>query len=124
MTDSDTPVVWDGVEKRRTGPMTLRELEEHIDQRIKYRLAQHAEDESRQVAARFDEIKRLLASAFPGGDPDEHRRYHDDVMAFIQERRALWRAVREKTLTALIWAALVGGGMAVWQYIKTKIGGG
>lgn len=122
--DCETPVVWDGVEKRRSGPMTLRELEDHIDQRIKYRLAQHAEDEARQINARFDELAKLLTSAFPGGDPEEHRRYHDDVMEYIRDRRELWRAVREKTITALIWAGLVGLGAAVWQYIKTKLLGG
>lgn len=122
---ADTPspdVEWPSIERRKTGPLTLRELEEHIDERIRRRLVEHAQEESRESARRFDELKALLTSAFPGGDPEEHRRYHDEVMKWMHERREMWRAVREKTLTALLWGALVAMGSAAWHYIKTKLG--
>lgn len=124
MSDTETRFAWDGVEKRRSGPLTLRDLEDHIDERIRLRLAEHAAEESLHINRRFDELKDLLTSAFPGGDPEEHRRYHNEVMDWMRERRDLWRAIKEKTLTALLWSALVGLGAAVWQTVKAKMGGG
>lgn len=114
--------VWKGDERRRTSPLTMRELEEHIDDRIRKRLEEHSNEEALRMDRRFDEIKTLLASAFPGGDPSEHRRYHDEVITFIHERRELFRSIREKTLTGLVWFILIGLGTAVWQYIRTKLG--
>ena len=122
--DREVPVAWGGDERRRTAPYTMRELEDHIDERIRVRLLEHAAEEARQINLRFDELKVLLESAFPGGDPEEHRRYHNEVMDWMRERRDLWRAIKEKTLTALLWSALVGLGAAVWQTVKAKMGGG
>lgn len=115
-------MVWDGVERRLMSPITLAELGQHIDERIRLRLDEHAKTETDQLNARFDKLEALLKSGFPGGDPDEHRRYHDEVIDFMRERRGLWRAIREKTLTALLWSGLLTLGSAVYHYIKTKLG--
>lgn len=119
----EVPVAWDGDERRRTGPMTLRELEDHIDLRIRLRLAEHAAEEKNALDSRFDELKVLLTSAFPDGDPTKHRQYHDEVMDWMRERRDLMKAIREKTVTALVWALMVGAGTALWKTLTTKIGG-
>lgn len=115
-------MVWDGVERHVTTPYTLSELEKHIDERIRLRLDEHAKTETDQLNARFDKLEALLKSGFPGGDPDEHRRYHDEVIDFMRERRELWRAIREKTLTALLWSGLLTLGSAIYNYIKAKLG--
>ena len=115
-------MVWDGVERRGTTLYTLSELEKHIDERIRLRLDEHAKTETDQLNARFDKLEALLKSGFPGGDPDEHRRYHDEVIDFMRERRELWRAIREKTLTALLWSGLLTLGSAIYHYIKAKLG--
>ena len=113
---------WDGIERRKSPPMTLAELEKHIDQRIKERLDERGKIESKMINQRFDALEALIKSGFPGGDPSEHRRYHDEVIEFMRERRELWKSIREKTLTALFWSMIVAGGTAVWQYIKAKLG--
>jgi len=113
---------WDGVERRLTSPYTLAELEQHIDERIRLRLDEHAKTETAQLNARFDKLEALLKSGFPGGDPDEHRRYHDEVIDFMRERRELWKAIREKTITALVWSGLLALGSAIYHFIKTKLG--
>ena len=115
-------MVWDGVERRLMSPITLTELEQHIDERIRLRLDEHAKTETDQLNARFDKLEALLKSGFPGGDPEEHRRYHDEVIDFMRERRELQKAIREKTLTALLWSGLLTLGSAVYHYIKTKLG--
>ncbi len=115
-------MVWDGVERRVTTLYTLSELEKYIDERIRLRLDEHAKTETDQLNARFDKLEALLKSGFPGGDPDEHRRYHDEVIDFMRERRELWRAIRYKTLTALLWSGLLTLGSAIYHYIKAKLG--
>ena len=115
-------MVWDGVERRVTTLYTLSELEKYIDERIKLRLNEHAKTEANQLNTRFDKLEALLKSGFPGGDPEEHRRYHDEVIDFMRERRELWRAIREKTLTALLWSGLLTLGSAIYHYIKAKLG--
>ena len=115
-------MVWDGVERRVTTLYTLSELEKHIDERIRLRLDEHAKTEADQPNTRFDKLEALLKSGFPGGDPEEHRRYHDEVIDFMRERRELWRAIRDKTLTALLWSGLLTLGSAIYHYIKAKLG--
>lgn len=115
-------MVWDGVERRLMSPITLTELEQHIDERIRLRLDEHAKTETDQINARFDKLEALLKSGFPGGDPEEHRRYHDEVIDFMRERRDLWKAIREKTITTLVWSGLLALGSAIYHYIKAKLG--
>ena len=115
-------MAWDGVERRVTTHYTLAELEKHIDERIKLRLDEHARTETDQLNTRFDKLEALLKSGFPGGDPEEHRRYHDEVIDFMRERRELWKAIREKTLTALLWSGLLTLGSAIYHFIKAKLG--
>ena len=115
-------MVWNGVERRVTTLYTLSELEKYIDERIRLRLDEHAKTEADQLNTRFDKLEALLKSGFPGGDPEEHRRYHDEVIDFMRERRELWRAIREKTLTALLWSGLLTLGSAIYHYIKAKLG--
>lgn len=108
--------------KTALGGMSLVELENHIDRRVKQRLDEYMIVQAKGLDARFDELKDLLKSAFPGGDPIQHKMYHDEAIAFMQERRRLWQSVREKTLTGLVWMGLTALGAAVWSYVKAKMG--
>lgn len=102
--------------------MTLFELEAHIDRRVKQRLDEHMVLQARDLDVRFDELKTLLRSAFPGGDPIKHKQYHDEAIEYMQERRELWRSIREKTVTGVVWMGLTAFGAALWSYVKTKLG--
>ena len=80
-----------------------------------------AEAEEIGLTHRVDALERKFTEAFPGGDWAGHCRYHEIQIELLLERRTLRAAVTEKTISGLIWAALVATGLAVWQYIKTQL---
>lgn len=116
---------WTGPERRVTGPMTLRELEEHIDRRITQRLAEHAAAEKAdrdELLAEVKKVQMLLLTAFPGGDPDGHRRAHEEAIAFFRDWGALMKEIRNKTVVGVVWAVIALIGLSVWSYVKAKAG--
>lgn len=65
------------------------------------------------------DIERRFAEAFPGGDHIGHCRYHTLMIEEIEAKKKLRQAVMEKTIAGLVWGALVGLGIVVWQYLKS-----
>lgn len=53
-----------------------------------------------------ENIKKLTM-AFPGGDIEGHRRYHEAQIEKIAEIRRLRIAIQEKTISALVWAGVL-----------------
>jgi len=82
---------------------------------------QEAETAGDSLSDRVGELERKFLEAFPNGDWAGHRRYHEIQIELLLERRTLRAAVTEKTISGLIWAALVALGLATWQYIKTQL---
>jgi hypothetical protein len=68
-----------------------------------------------------DDLERRFVEAFPGGDHVGHCRYHDLMIEQLEERRKLRRAVQEKTISGLLWAAIVGIALAVWHYVVDQL---
>lgn len=68
-------------------------------------------------------MKQLTDTAFPGGDLDSHRRYHELLIENTIEKRRLRRAIQEKTISGLVWAIIAGTGLAVWHEITSRIVG-
>lgn len=85
----------------------------------------------RHIDERLTSIEGSLSTiykAFPNGDdgrPDieGHCRYHKTMIEMLEERRRLRKAIQEKTISGLVWAVLVGIGIAVWHEIQTIIAG-
>lgn len=112
---------WTDPDRRRTGPVTLAELEQHIDQRIQTRLAELSARDKITMDARFDEIKLLLISAFPGGDPAAHRLAHEEMIAWVRARRRFLENLAEKLATGGIFALVGFVLVALWQYFKIEL---
>jgi hypothetical protein len=70
------------------------------------------------------ELENRFAEAFPGGDHVGHCRYHDLMIEQLHDRKRLISAIKEKTISGLVWAAVVGTGAAIWFYLKAQIRGG
>lgn len=70
------------------------------------------------VDKRTEEQNKLFNSAFPGGDPVEHRRAHEEQINRAAEKKALWKAVREKTMAGGVWAGLAFLALAALDSVK------
>ncbi len=57
------------------------------------RLTKHMTDETLELA---QEISKLMASAFPEGDPTGHRKHHEAVIAKAEARATFWRKMAEE----------------------------
>jgi hypothetical protein len=72
--------------------------------------------EAAQIKLRAD-INDLV----PGGDVDGHRMYHAGLIEEQLDRKKMRQAVIEKTLTALIWAVIVGVFIALWHELQNQV---
>jgi hypothetical protein len=68
------------------------------------------------------DLERRFAEAFPGGDHVGHCRYHQLMIEDIDAKKRLREAIVQKTIAGLVWGAMIGLGIAVWQYIKSLLG--
>lgn len=73
------------------------------------------------MARDINDIKKSMAnlasSAFPGGDIEGHRRYHDLVIKRTEEIRQLRIAIQTKTISGLVWAFLIFLGLCIFNYV-------
>jgi hypothetical protein len=75
-----------------------------------------------------DRFKRLedgmakLNNAFPAGDVEGHRRYHDALIEDFQTRKRLVQTLKEKTVIAIIWSLCVWVVMACWHEFQRRMG--
>lgn len=67
-----------------------------------------------QVEELANSVKKVV-NAFPNGDHDGHRRFHETQMEMLEEKRRLRIAIQEKTISGLIWAAIVIGCKLLWD---------
>lgn len=62
-----------------------------------------------------------IKKAFPDGDMEGHRRYHETMIEMLQERRRLRAAIQEKTISALIWVCIVAAAGGIWHSMKDAL---
>lgn len=75
----------------------------------------------RQILHKQDAMGDLLMSAFPGGDLEGHKRYHEEVILLLQEKRKMWADVRAHVVKGSVWALLVAAAVALWQGFKGAV---
>lgn len=95
--------------ERRKGSVTHEDLE-----RGRQIMAAHIDE-------RFDQLVSLIKSGFPNGDPESHRRVHEGYIQEAADRAALWKSLREKTITGVVWGLLVLLGTVLWEWFKAEV---
>ncbi|CAE6901015.1 hypothetical protein [Paraburkholderia domus] len=94
-------------------------LRDDIDQRHVENVTAQAVTDAKVVEAirGIDELRR----AFPGGDWDGHRRYHEAVIKRIEAREKFYQDLRTDLATKGLWAVIIALGGAVLFYIRAKV---
>ncbi|WZB76776.1 hypothetical protein WJ972_15535 [Achromobacter insuavis] len=79
--------------------------------------AHHAENRNEMEALRREmlALSSAVKTAFPGGDFDGHRRYHELLIAREEQRQQIRREVITHLLKGSTWAALVG---LLWMVLR------
>lgn len=75
----------------------------------------------RLILERQLELERMIMGAFPGGDFEGHKRYHEEVILVMQDRRKLRQAVLEQVIKGSVWALGIAMCTAAWQYLKGQV---
>ncbi len=102
----------------------LHHVEKVVEARIGEAIDKHTLEKSHQIDTilhRLDQIEGLIRSGFPGGDPDGHRRVHEQYIKEAAERDALMLGAKKKVVEMSIWGAIVILGMAMLDYIKSHV---
>ena len=108
------PPDWTGPERRKPGDFVTREEMESRLQEGRKTMTDHFDE-------RFDDLERVLRDGFPGGNPAKHREVHEGFMQEAADARALWKSVKEKSITSGVWAGLGLLLLAVWEYLKVSV---
>lgn len=65
-----------------------------------------------------------LEAAFPGGDLPGHCRAHQALIDDVENRKKLRQAIAEKTISGLVWSAILGIAYALWYELLRILGRG
>ena len=97
----------------------LRELRDDLNQRHSENVTRHDVTDRKvdEAIRRIDDLHK----AFPGGDWDGHRRYHESVIGRIEARTRFYEDLRGHLIKNGMWAFLIFLAWAAWQSIKTKV---
>lgn len=75
----------------------------------------------RLILERQLELEKMIMGAFPGGDFEGHRRYHEEVIQDMQDRRRMRNGIYEHLFKMGLWTLVLGGAAAAWQYLKNTL---
>lgn len=76
------------------------------------KLSAHMTDETKELA---EAMSQMMASAFPGGDPDGHRRHHELVIKQAEAKTAFWEKMRFELVRWGLIGFLGWAAYALWQ---------
>ena len=93
------------------GQPLLDILTEVYDMQVRH--SRQIEDVQRNVA--------LLATGFPDGDIEGHRRYHESIIKWHELRNQILRAALEKVVQAGVFAGFVFFGKLLWDWFMLEV---
>lgn len=70
-----------------------------------------------EVIRRVDDLHK----AFPGGDWEGHRRYHETLIERAEARTRFYNELRAELAKKGLWALIALLGVALWQYFKSRV---
>ena len=97
--------------------LILTQMQKHHEEFTKKLIA-----ESRLTRDQLDTIEDELARRwFPEGDGAGHKSFHQVLVLQYADRKALWKSIRNNTLTMGSWLIVVLICNAIWGTIKRGV---
>lgn len=119
------PPGWDGSDRRggeRRGASPDCQPDcKHLEHKIAQNSIAQREYFDRKLSEIVSELKEAINKGFPHGDPDAHRRVHEGYIKTAEERSKLWAGVKEKSVSGIVWFALIALGTAVWEWFRREV---
>lgn len=103
----------------------INDLKSDLDQRHDENVTRHAVTDKKvdEAIRRIDDLHK----AFPGGDWESHRRYHETIISRNEAREQFYQELRGELAKKGLWALVIAAGTGlwwlanlVWIYMKTK----
>jgi len=66
-------------------------------------------------------LTEKIVSGFAGADMEGHRRYHEEIIQQLTDRRKLRQELISHLVKTSTWAALMGMGYALLLYAKAQL---
>ena len=70
---------------------------------------------------RFDALEKLIKSGFPDGNPEEHRKVHEQRIKEAKEKEEVRLAVKKSLYSSGIWLAILTGLAALASYFGIEV---
>lgn len=119
-----------GQDPKRRVLLQIDDLLEGENRDVLVMILKEIRDDQKVAAERIDTVEQdvsetlaklnALIMAFPGGDMDGHRRYHESVIEWRELRNKMIRAALEKVAGAGALAGCVWIAYALWQALKME----
>ena len=74
-----------------------------------------------KLEERIEDLEEGMKRIVPNQDYEGHSMYHQMLIDKERRRAKLVDSIVEKTLSGLIWSAVLAVGLAVWSYIKLEL---
>lgn len=92
-----------------------------VEAAVKEAMEEHEEKVKKHLDDRFDELKDIMLSAFPNGDPVGHKEFHQKQIEYMNDKIALWKEIRSKSIIGVLWATAGFIALAVLEYVKRSV---
>lgn len=119
-----------GQDPKRRVLLQIDDLLEGENRDVLVMILKEIRDEQKATDTSIDDVKKDVAEtlakinalvlAFPGGDMEGHRRYHESVIEWRELRNKMIRAALEKVAGAGALAGCAWIAYALWQALKME----
>lgn len=75
----------------------------------------------KHIDDRFDALEKLIKSGFPDGDPEEHRKVHEQHIKEAKEKEEVRLAVKKSLYSSGVWLAILTVLAALASYFGIEV---
>lgn len=107
--------------ERRADHVTTDRVALMIEEAMAEALQKHEGRMIMHFDVKFGQLHRLVADAFPDGDPHGHRMFHERQIKDAEGWHAIKRELITKVATGGVWVAAGWLLLAAWQAFKESV---